>query len=258
MPGRANGYNVETLRGQAVLRQLRETIKEVTSKIESRLLDSAVKGQLNESNLISPDEVVRMKRNMLGLKANYLPPIVTHNMFDGDSDTILNEIRRLHLINKRDDRVKVIYHPEFLNSSSPVLGLDYEDFVKGCHLGVFPSYYEPWGYTPAECTILGIPSVTTNLSGFGCFIEENVEYPADYGVYIVDRRQISVEESISQLTNILIGFCQKTRRQRINQRNRTERLSLLLDWNNLGIEYNKARKLALARTYSEHRDAKSE
>jgi glycosyltransferase involved in cell wall biosynthesis len=43
--------------------------------------------------------------------------------------------------------------------------MDYEEFVRGCHLGVFPSYYEPWGYTPAECTVMGIPSVTTNLSG---------------------------------------------------------------------------------------------
>ena len=42
----------------------------------------------------------------------------------------------------------MIFHPEFLNSTNPLLGLDYEEFVRGCHLGVFPSYYEPWGYTP--------------------------------------------------------------------------------------------------------------
>jgi hypothetical protein len=47
--------------------------------------------------------------------------------------------------------------------------------VRGCHLGVFPSYYEPWGYTPAECTVLGVPSVTSDLSGFGLFIREQVE-----------------------------------------------------------------------------------
>jgi glycosyltransferase involved in cell wall biosynthesis len=61
--------------------------------------------------------------------------------------------------------VQVIFHPEFLTSTNPLFGLDYEEFVRGCHLGVFPSYYEPWGYTPAECTVMGIPSVTTNLSG---------------------------------------------------------------------------------------------
>ena len=46
------------------------------------------------------------------------------------------------------------FHPDFLNSNNPVLGMDYEEFVRGCHLGVFASYYEPWGYTPAECTVV--------------------------------------------------------------------------------------------------------
>lgn len=50
--------------------------------------------------------------------------------------------------------------------------------ITGCHLGVFPSYYEPWGYTPAECTVLGIPSVTSNLSGFGCFMQDHIQVQA--------------------------------------------------------------------------------
>lgn len=168
-------------------------------------------------------------------------------MTEGHLDPILTELRRLNLFNSPSDRVKVIFHPEFLSSNNPVLGMDYEDFVRGCHLGVFPSYYEPWGYTPAECTLLGIPSVTTNLSGFGCYIEEAVESPSDYGIYIVDRRMKSVEESVNQLTDYLFQFCQKSRRQRINQRNRTERLSDLLDWKRMGEEYQKARLLALTR-----------
>ena len=60
---------------------------------------------------------------------------------------------------------QVVFHPEFLSHTNPLLGMDYEEFVRGCHMGVFPSYYEPWGYTPAECTVMGIPSMTTNLSG---------------------------------------------------------------------------------------------
>ena len=60
----------------------------------------------------------------------------------------------MQLFNSSYDRVKVIFHPDFLNSNNPILGLDYEEFVRGCHLGVFPSYYEPWGYTPAECTVV--------------------------------------------------------------------------------------------------------
>lgn len=69
-------------------------------------------------------------------------------MVEDSNDLVLNAFRRTHLFNQDHDRVKVIFHPEFLSSVSPLIGLDYEDFVRGCHLGVFPSYYEPWGYTP--------------------------------------------------------------------------------------------------------------
>jgi len=96
---------------------------------------------------------------------------------------------------------------------------------------------------------MGIPSVTTNLSGFGCFMQDLIERPQDEGCYIVDRRMQSVEDSVAQLTDHMFTFCSKTRRQRINQRNRVERLSPLLDWKNLGIEYSKSRQLALRRAY---------
>lgn len=96
---------------------------------------------------------------------------------------------------------------------------------------------------------MGVPSITTNLSGFGSFMQDLIEEPADEGCYIVDRRMQSIEESVNQLTEYMFSFCQKTRRQRINQRNRVERLSPLLDWKNLGIEYSKARQLALRRAY---------
>ena len=80
-------------------------------------------------------------------------------------------------------------------------------------------------------------------------MDENIENCEDYGIYIVDRRLKSVEESIQQLCEQMFRFCQKTRRQRINQRNRTERLSDLLDWKRMGLEYIKARQLALRRVY---------
>ena len=170
-------------------------------------------------------------------------------MADDNNDPILSQIRRVRLFNHSSDRVKVVFHPDFLSSNNPILGMDYEEFVRGCHLGVFPSYYEPWGYTPAECTVMGIPSITTNLSGFGCFMQDLIERPQDEGCYIIDRRSQSVEDSVNQLVDHMYGFVNKTRRQRINQRNRVERLSPLLDWKNLGIEYSKARQLALRRAY---------
>jgi glycogen synthase len=198
---------------------------------------------------LSEEDIVMLKGRMYSMKREGLPPIVTHNMVDDQRDEILNGLRRTQLFNRPEDRVKVIFHPEFLNPNSPLLSLDYEEFLRGCHLGVFPSYYEPWGYTPAECTVMGVPSITTNLSGFGCFMSEVITYPSDYGIYITDRRTKSVEDSLAQLTDYMFDFCQKTRRQRINQRNRCERLSDVLDWKRMGLEYIKARWVAIRRKF---------
>merc|ERR1712025_1133330 len=151
--------------------------------------------------------------------------------------------------NTRPDRDKVVFHPEFLSSTNPLFGLDYNDFVRGCHMGVFPSYYEPWGYTPAECTIMGIPNVSTNLSGFGCFMSEHVVDPQSYGICVIDRRNQSVEDSVNQLAKSMYDYTKLNRRQRIIQRNRTERLADLLDWKNLGVYYRQARVLALQRVF---------
>lgn len=260
MPGKTHSYTVETLKGQAVVKQLENTIGEIQKKVGERLFEFCARvpngGGIQFNELPSIDEIIKpadrvlLKRRMFALKRDSLPPIVTHNMHDDALDPILNLIRQVQLFNKREDRVKVIFHPEFLSANNPILLLDYDEFVRGCHLGVFPSYYEPWGYTPAECTVMGVPSITTNLSGFGCYMDDLIEGdPSDYGIYIVDRRMKGVDESIDQLTDYMFDFTQKTRRERIDQRNRTERLSNLLDWKRMGLEYIKARQLSLKRAY---------
>lgn len=91
-------------------------------------------------DLLSKEDKILLKRRVFALKRNSLPPVTTHNMADDANDPILNQIRRVELFNRSTDRVKVVFHPEFLNSNNPILGLDYEEFVRGCHMGVFPSY----------------------------------------------------------------------------------------------------------------------
>lgn len=251
IPSATQSFNVEALKGQAVTKQLKETVNEIQQRIGKRIYESALRGSesIDPSLFLSEEDHILVKRRIFALKNQGFPPIVTHNMDEEDTDPIINQLRQLKLCNKSEDRVKVIFHPEFFNANNPLIGLDYEEFVRGCHLGVFPSYYEPWGYTPAECTVMGVPSITTNLSGFGCFMDENIENCEDYGIYIVDRRLQSAEDALQQLSEQMFRFCQKTRRQRINQRNRTERLSDLLDWKRMGLEYIKARQLALRRVY---------
>ncbi|CUS21065.1 LAQU0S02e05072g1_1 [Lachancea quebecensis] len=261
MPAKNKSYTVDALKGQAVVTSLENTVKDVTSLIEKRLFEYAMRhpdggtsGIPTElDQLLKPSDKVLLKRRTLALRRpeGSLPPVVTHNMVDDANDPVLNHIRRVQLFNNSNDRVKVIFHPEFLNANNPILSLDYDEFVRGCHLGVFPSYYEPWGYTPAECTVMGIPSITTNLSGFGAYMEDLIEQDQakDYGIYIVDRRFKNADESVEQLVDYMESFVKKTRRQRINQRNRTERLCDLLDWKRMGLEYAKARQLALRRAY---------
>jgi glycogen(starch) synthase len=250
-PTKTSSFNVESLRGQAIAKQLREIIHNLQNELGKRLYELCLKGEIpTGDNLLKSEDVIDLKKCIYSKTAG-LPPICTHNVINDAVDPILNALRKCQLFNNRYDRVKVIFHPEFLKSTSPLLAMDYEEFVRGCHMGVFPSYYEPWGYTPAECTVMGIPSITTNLSGFGCFMEEHITDPDTYGIYIVDRRFKNGDESCEQLATQLFDFSQLTRRQRIIQRNRTERLSELLDWNTLGIYYHKARQMALKMTHPE-------
>ncbi|RVX73603.1 Glycogen [starch] synthase [Exophiala mesophila] len=254
MPAQTTSLSVDSLKGQAVTKSLADTVANIEHGIGRRLFERSVHWKdgdplPDEKELITPADRVLLRRRLFAMKRNSLPPIVTHNMVNDSEDPVLNQLRRVQMFNQSSDRVKVVFHPEFLNSANPVLSLDYDDFVRGTHLGVFASYYEPWGYTPAECTVMGVPSITTNLSGFGCYMEELIENSSDYGIYIVDRRNKGVDDSVNQLTDYMFEFANKSRRQRINQRNRTERLSDLLDWKRMGMEYVKARQLALRRAY---------
>ena len=122
--------------------------------------------------------------------------IVTHDLADDANDPVLKHLRHRGLFNAADDPVKIVFHPEFVTATSPPISLDYEQFVRGCHLGIFPSYYEPWGYTPMECIALGVPAVTTDLSGFGAYVESHLaEQQAsgrrrsdDGGMLVLNRR----------------------------------------------------------------------
>uniref|UniRef100_A0A3S6C4S9 Glycogen [starch] synthase n=1 Tax=Tigriopus japonicus TaxID=158387 RepID=A0A3S6C4S9_TIGJA len=249
-PTKTNSFNVESLRGHAVTKGLKDTIDEIQKVVGNRLYETCLRGIVPDGNdLLSKNDIVKLKRCIFAQAHTNLPPITTHNIVDDATDPVMNAFRRCQLFNNRTDRVKVVFHPEFLTSTNPLFNLDYQEFVRGCHMGVFPSYYEPWGYTPAECTIMGIPSITTNLSGFGCFMQEQIVDPQSYGIYIVDRMHIGVEESVSQLAKCMMDFVGLNRRQRIIMRNRTERLSDMLDWKSLGIYYRRARMRALQNVF---------
>ena len=134
-----NNFNVDSLRGQAIAKQLRDTIADLQAEMGKRMFELALQGKLpNEGDLIKPNDLVKLKRCIYATQRNNLPPVCTHNIVEGEKpDPVLSHVRRCHLFNDRSDRVKVIFHPEFLSSTSPLFPMDYEEFVRGCHLGNF-------------------------------------------------------------------------------------------------------------------------
>lgn len=118
--------------------------------------------------------------------------------------------------------------------------MEYNQFVRGCHLGIFPSYYEPWGYTPLECTAMGIPSITSDLTGFGNYVANKIKAKDQAGIYIVERHNKSIEESIQDLTARLFYISTLDRRSRINLRNQVENSSNYYDWSKMIKYYREA------------------
>ena len=240
--------NVQALQGQSMFDDLRNTCEEIQEHMGQRLFQSAANGRIPTFPELLPDDAqVRLKRAMHALRTSRQPLIVTHDLVDDANDPVLQHLRARNLCNAGDDPVKMIFHPEFVTSTSPLLNMDYDQFVRGAHLGVFPSYYEPWGYTPMESIAMGVPAVTTDLSGFGAYVQRHLPDAGENGVAVLDRRYRSFDDSVEQLTNHLFEFARQTRRQRIELRNRVERLSELFDWSALVKHYHDAHDLAMHR-----------
>ena len=123
---------------------------------------------------------------------------ITHEIYNYMDDSILHAMRTFHFENNKDQKVKVILVPSYLNGDDGIFNKSYYDLLIGMDLTVFASYYEPWGYTPLESAAFGIPTITTDLAGFGLWCSEQ---PVDItnGVAVIhrdDRNYYNVAESI--------------------------------------------------------------
>jgi glycogen(starch) synthase len=244
--------NPQVLERRAVLEEVRETCRAIERQVGERLFYAAAASQDHKlpelSSMVDDYWRLRYRRQLQSWKTSALPPVITHNLVNDQNDDILNFLRRSELLNHRHDRVKMVYHPDFVSPASPLLGMEYGQFVRGCHLGIFPSYYEPWGYTPLECVARGVPAITSDLSGFGDYALQNVPDPEQKGIFVVHRQEKTFDESAEELTNMLWEFVQLSRRDRIMQRNAVESHAELFDWKNLRVYYDRAYSLALARS----------
>lgn len=194
--------------------------------------------------------VLRYRRTQQAMKVNRLPLVTTHMIEDESKDPVLNQIRNVWLFNRHDDPVKVVYHPEFINPTNPLWGMEYDQFVRGCHVGIFPSAYEPWGYTPLECLAMGVPAVSSDLAGFGSFVLDKYGDHTRPGVWVIRRRGRSFNDAADELCHNLMEYCNLDRRGRIALRNQVEAQSWEFDWSVLGEAYVRAHELALERAFA--------
>ncbi|MFN8392564.1 MAG: glycosyltransferase [Bdellovibrionota bacterium] len=237
--------SVDVLKSSILLHDLRTLTGEIKEQMGEKLLRAALERKLpTYEELLPRDSVARLKRTILGFSRNELPGVTTHDLSEG-GDPVIEQLRASGLKNAANQPVKVVFHPEFVSSTNPPFHLDYDQFVRGCHLGVFPSYYEPWGYTPLECIALGLPTVTTDLSGFGGYVQEHISNSESSGILVLKRSMKDDKEIIVDLANYLFWFSQRSRRERIEMRNKAERLTEHFDWTSLIKHYHEAHEAAL-------------
>lgn len=238
----------EALRLRGVLNELDNVCSQIVQSVERKMAPLAAAGhRIGMDALVDPYWSVRYRRTQQAFKRHGLPPVVTHHVEHDSSDPVLNHIRALGLCNRQDDPVKVVYHPEFISPTSPLWGLEYDQFVRGVHLGVFPSAYEPWGYTPLECMAAGTPAITSDLAGFGGFVADRHPDHDTWGMTVLKRRGKDFHEAAADLTRWLLAYCRLDRRGRIAMRNAVESKSWDFDWTRLGTAYHRAHDLALER-----------
>jgi len=134
------------------------------------------------------------------------------------------------LLNKESDRVKVVFYPIYLTGYDGLSNLNYQECIQACHLGVFPSFYEPWGYTPLEAAALGVASITTDLSGFGRFCQKIRENKKQPGVFVLERFNKDEEKVVKSLYHLLYNFSQLSRQERVENKIQARKIAAKADW----------------------------
>ncbi len=208
-----HSINPAVLHSRALMEELRHSCTAIEKQVGNKLFYAAAGIADNRLPLLNDfvDDYwrLRFRRTLQSWKTNALPLVVTHNLVNDTDDPILVFLRSANLVNSRNDKVKIVYHPDFITPTNPLWGIEYDQFVRGCHLGIFPSYYEPWGYTPLESIARGVPAVTSNLSGFGDYVLKTIPSANEKGVFVIDKINKTFDESAQQLADYLFEFVKK-------------------------------------------------
>ena len=175
-------------------------------------------------------------------------PIITHHIHNYDSDNIVNQIHWLGLNNHPDSFVKIVFIPSYLTGNDGLLNMPYYDILVGMDATAFPSYYEPWGYTPLESVAFGIPTVTTQLSGFGQWvISHDASTLKATGVEVLRRYDDSFIAVSQQLADTIVTLSKMSKKEKTAIDNAASKLAAEAEWKNFIVHYQQAYDIALRR-----------
>lgn len=171
---------------------------------------------------------------------------LTHSLENKTNDPILKAIEQSGINNTEKENVQIVYIPSYLDGRDGVVNMSYFDFLTAFDLTVFPSYYEPWGYTPMESMAFGITSITTTLTGFGLWVKQNLSDKGK-GLYVAprcdDNQEQCTETIASYIREVLLSDEKTIAEQKISCRQIFEEIR----WQKLYEYYDKAYNTAIGK-----------
>ena len=173
-------------------------------------------------------------------------PVITHHLHNQDCDPIYNRINMLGFHNDPKDKLTIIDVPCYLNGNDGIFDMSYYDLLPGLDAAVFPSYYEPWGYTPLESAAFGVPTITTDLAGFGQWVLDRFGDDSDrYGVKVLHRTDGNYEETYRSIAMSMMNLYVMSDKMNRAIRNANRTTSKAASWDNFIGCYDEAYSYAL-------------
>ena len=174
-------------------------------------------------------------------------PVATHRLHEEGSDRVLGMMNWLGMRNDKYDRVKLIFVPCYLTGDDGVLNKSYYDLILGNDLCVYPSYYEPWGYTPLEAVAFKVPCITTDLAGFGLWANTVLGHDGtvEEGVQVIHRTDTNYNEVADDISNTIVRYSSFDAKQTAASRKAAEAISKKALWSHFIKYYYEAYDIAL-------------
>jgi len=174
-------------------------------------------------------------------------PQVTHWLHNMSHDNVLSMMKYYDMHNRKDEHVKVIFLPCYLDGKDGIVDMTYYDVVLGNDLCVYPSYYEPWGYTPLEAVAFKVPCITTDLAGFGLWANKVFGHDGEIedGVKVIHRTDYNYSEVADAIKDTVARFSAMSAKQVDACRKQADALSKKALWSEFIQYYYEAYDIAL-------------